>query len=191
MRVFVACELAPSVRQGIAVLQDDWRASIPSARWVRAENLHLTLRFVGDVEERTVDALRSSLEIVARAAAPFRYSLRGGGCFPNPKRARVLWVGVDPVADALRSLQQAVERAVRDQGLPPDDRGFKPHLTIARFKTPPRSVAELIGRLGGLDFGGTKVSEIVLFESRLSPQGARYRAVGRFALGGTKREQLV
>ncbi len=186
MRVFLAVELSSTVRDRIAALQDEWKPRIQSARWVRPENLHLTLRFLGEVEPSVVAALAETLPQSVRGCQPFSFSLRGGGCFPNAKRPRVVWVGVDPVPDELYRLQRAAEDTVHQQGFGPEGRGFEPHLTIARFKTqktPEKSVAPVMKALEGRDFGETRVSEFVLFESRLSPRGASYHAVERFRLG--------
>lgn len=191
MRTFVAVELSARARDAVAAIQRQWKTSIPSARWVRPENLHLTLRFLGDVDAETAGALAETLRRVAHQAAPFTYCLRGGGCFPSSKRARVLWVGVEPVPDALRRLHAAVEGAVRGLGFEPERRGFQPHLTIARLKSPDRGVGDVVAALAGVEYGDTEVSELVLFESRLSPRGAAYHALERFPLGGTQREQLV
>ena len=189
MRVFLAGELSSTVRDRIAALQDEWKPRIQSARWVRGENLHLTLRFLGEVEPSVVAALVATLPQSVRGCQPFSFSLRGGGCFPNAKRPRVVWVGVDPVPDELHRLQRAADKAVQPHGFGPEGRGFEPHLTIARFKPSKpskpleKSVAPLMKALEGRDFGETRVSEVVLFESRLSPRGASYHAVERFRLG--------
>jgi len=185
MRVFLAVELSSTVRDRIAVLHDEWKARIWSARWVRPENLHLTLRFLGEVEPSVVAALVETLPESVRDCRPFSLSLRGGGCFPNAKRPRVVWVGVDPVPDELGRLRRAVDKAVRRHGFGPEGRGFDPHLTIARFetsKTPEKSVPLLMMALEERDFGEFPVSEIVLLESRLSPRGASYHAVERISL---------
>ena len=194
MRVFLAVELSSTVRDRIAALQYEWKPRIQSARWVRSENLHLTLRFLGEVTPSVVSALAETLPQSVRGCRPLRFSLRGGGCFPNVKRPRVVWVGVDPVPDELRRVHGAVDEAVRRHGFPPEARGFEPHLTIARFKTSKtaeKSVLPLLAALAECDFGETGVSEIVLFESRPSSAEARYHAVARVQLGGTAREQLV
>ncbi len=188
MRVFLAVELASAVRESIGALQDALKSRIPGelVRWVRPENLHLTLRFLGEVEPSVVAALLETLTESVRGCQPFRFSLRGGGCFPNRKRPRVLWVGVDPVPVELGRLKQAADDAVRQQGFLPEGRGFEPHLTIARFKTSKTaetSVAPLMTALEGRDFGESPVSDIVLFESRLSQRGATYHAVERISLG--------
>jgi 2'-5' RNA ligase len=194
MRVFLAVELSSTVRERIAALQYEWKPRIQSARWVRPENLHLTLRFLGEVTPSAVSALIETLPPSVRGCRPFGFSLRGGGCFPNVKRPRVAWVGVDPVPEELGRVKRAVDEVVRELGFPPDGRGFEPHLTIARFKTSPnaeKSARPLVAALAELDFGETRVSEIVLFESRLSAAGASYHDVVRARLGGTVREQLV
>lgn len=202
VRVFIAVEVAPAVRERIAAFPEALKLSRPGGsvgvvRWVRPENLHLTLRFLGEVTPSLISALVETLPESVRGCQAFSFSLRGGGCFPNAKRPRVVWVGVDPVPDELGRVQRAVDETVRRLGFPPEERGFAPHLTIARFKTsktPGKTWPPLMAALEECDFGETRVSEIVLFESRLSPTGASYHHVVRARLGGqggTAREQLV
>ena len=184
MRAFLAVDVSPGARAAIAALHG---YQPPSLRWVRPENLHLTLRFLGDVEPVVVTALRATLSPAVRDCWPFTYRLRSGGCFPSAKRPRVVWIGVDPVPEEMLHLHRVVETVVGEHGLSSERRVFHPHLTIARVKTPDRGVAAFVAELEGRDFGETEVGELALFESRLSPRGATYRAVERFELGRTGR----
>lgn len=191
MRAFIAVELSPAARESIAKVQAEWKASLPAARWVPPENLHLTLRFLGDIEPDVASALAETLRPAVLDVEPFTYSVRGGGCFPNVKRARIAWVGIQPVPDGLVHLHRIVDEAVERHGFERETRRFRPHLTIARLKRPVRQVRDIMAALDAKDFGNTDVSELVLFESTLSSEGAKHHAVERFQLGGSRREQLV
>ncbi len=191
MRLFVAIELSSEVRESIAAFQEELKPQVSWVRWVRPENLHLTLRFVGEADPSKVQALTELLSQPLVGFGPFAFELQGFGCFPTPKRARVIWVGVNPVPAELRRLQSVAESSVRQLGVEPEMRPFEPHLTIARLKRPDPALAGIISASSGRSFGRLTVSELVLFESRLSPRGASYRVLKKLGLGGTAREQLV
>lgn len=197
MRLFLAIELSPGVRESIAAFQEELRPETRWVRWVRPENLHLTIRFLGEVAPARVPALAQLVREKIVGVGPFEIAFRAVGCFPNPKKARVVWVGVDPVPAELTSLQATSETAVRQAGFDPEPRPFKPHLTIARVKQPDPVLVRKVSGLSCRSFGRVRVTELVLLESRLSPKGASYHALERLPLGGiggtggTGQEQLV
>ena len=126
MRIFLAIELSAELRSRLGELQDDLRQRLRAARWVPTANLHLTVRFVGEVTVERVEILRRSLLGPIRSAPSFELALRGLGCFPNVRRPRVLWVGVEPVDPSLLELPQSLENAFRRQGFGKDARPFRP-----------------------------------------------------------------
>jgi 2'-5' RNA ligase len=165
-RLFVAIDLPEEVKNGIADIGKD----LPGARRVPTEQLHLTLRFIGDVDDETCTAVRKALAGVKGESFPL--TLRGVGHFPPGKHPRVLWVGLTESAPLLE-LQQGVEQALVGAGIPPDERKFSPHLTLARLKeTPPAKVAVLEERFK--DFGAPPfvVTEFYLYSSVLTRSGA-------------------
>lgn len=176
MRLFVAIDPAPEVQARIAQHIDKaLRPRAPSAKWIEAGNLHLTLAFLGETEASKVEALSEALTRVAAAHDRFSLRFEGGGSFGAPRRPRVLWIDARGDREALSALQRDVEAAV----LPPESRSsgraFSPHLTLARSREP-RGDAALAGCVEALagELGETAVTAVVLYESVLGPRGARY-----------------
>ena len=150
-------------------------------RWEQRERYHLTLQFLGPVRESgpVVEGLAAA---VARRD-PFPFRLGGAGAFPKPGRARVVWIGAAAGGDDLVALAGAVAAGLRPAGYEPDRQTFHPHLTVARLKVPD-NVADVLAAIGADPVGEPfTVTEIVLFESRLSPKGPTYTDLGRFVLG--------
>ena len=191
MRLFFAIAISDEVRQAIADLQTELRPRLRTARWVPARNLHLTLRFLGESDPGVASELERNLPERVAGVAPFSLCFRGCGVFPNPSRPRVLWVGLDEPDARLFKLYALLEDEVRSQGFEAERRPFRPHLTVARFKRPDRSLSELGPPILERAFGESDVSEVVLLESRLGREGASYHVAKRFALGRTEREELV
>ncbi len=176
-RLFVAIDLPAEVRDAIADIARD----LPGGRRVPKEQLHLTLRFIGEVDDMTFTTVRTALTGVA--GAPFPLALRGVGHFPPGRHPRVFWVGVEESAP-LMTLQQAVELALIDAGIPPEERRFSPHLTLARLKdTPPGPVLALEERLKEFGAGPFDVTEFHLYSSTLTRAGAIHTREKTYRLG--------
>jgi 2'-5' RNA ligase len=190
-RLFIAVELPEGVLQAISAVQNDLKKRLPerALRWVRPEGIHLTLQFLGDVERDRVDELADALAQAAADRRRIDLAIEGLGCFPNPRRPRVLWLGIGGEVAKLRLLQQAVEAETKPLGFQPEGRPFSPHLTLARVqRNASRSdVAEVgasierrkTGRVA--DFAADGIS---LIRSQLKPSGAEYTQVAHVALDG-------
>lgn len=184
MRCFIAIDLPDEVHAALARLQAEFGAALPAksadARWTHPAGIHLTLKFLGHVSEAEVEAVIESLAPLG-AFEKFSIEVRGLGFFPGPRRPRVFWVGVE-APPALQALVSQVEAAMEKRGFAPEQRDFRPHLTLARFKTPRSQPAleKLVAERADLSLGKFEVSEFFLFESKLSPHGAEYRKVARF-----------
>ncbi len=185
-RLFVALDLAPSPRAALAALC----AGIPAARWVPPEQLHVTLRFLGQVADDRVAGLQAALAGVG--AAGFQVEVRGVGLFPpaptRRKPARVLWAGLDPTAP-VAALKVAVDAALAPVvGPDPEaaERAFSPHVTLARFKDPPEptALADFLARHRALASAAFAVAAFTLYQSRTSPAGSVYTALARYPLAG-------
>jgi 2'-5' RNA ligase len=175
-RLFVAIDVPDIVRAKLASL----KTSIDGARWVPAEQIHLTLRFIGDAEAELERSIRGALRGVA--AASFEIAVKGVGQFPKDRPARVLWVGVEPEAP-LVALASAVEEALHATGLTPEDRPFSPHITLARLKDrrlPP--VKRFLEENAAIASDPFRVGAIELYASVLSSQGATHSVVETFLL---------
>ena len=176
MRLFVALSLPETVRDRLALLSQ----GIPSAKWVAPENLHLTLRFIGEVDHAQADDIHDALGRIDCEAFPL--TLAGLDTFGEGRKVRQLWAGVES-SPALQRLQSKVELAVQRAGFSPERRKFKPHVTLARFKTSPGSkLGEFIQQYGLLRVGPVPVNDFVLFSSQLSPGGPIYREEASYAL---------
>jgi 2'-5' RNA ligase len=185
LRLFIAVDPDAAVQESLQRAAAELHRLSPRAKWADKTGFHLTLAFLGDMESALVPAIEAALAKVASATAPFTLRVRGGGFFGAPRKPRVLWVGVEGAVDALSALQGAVEKAMVPLGHQPEARAFSPHLTLARSRDPKGDTAfvECASRLAR-DFGETRVEELVLYRSELSPAGARYTALGRARLGG-------
>jgi RNA 2',3'-cyclic 3'-phosphodiesterase len=184
LRLFAAVDLPPRVREEIERAIDPWRERLPGGRWVKPENWHVTVKFLGRTYPRLVDRVHQACGRAATEIRPFRVGVEGMGVFPGPGRARVLWVGLVDRDESLPALARALDDRLADD-FPPEKRGFTPHLTVARFN-PPVGVREHVEGLAGTRFEVVpfRVGELVLYRSHLSPRGARYEPLERFPLRG-------
>ncbi|PYT67218.1 MAG: RNA 2',3'-cyclic phosphodiesterase [Acidobacteria bacterium] len=179
MRLFVALEIPSGVRENLATLLASLRAITKEPRWVRAENLHITLKFLGEVDEDKLDAVRSALGKI-RSEQPVTLEFRGLGFFPNEKHPRVFWAGIEASAN-LKTLAADIESAL-EKLRPRENREFSPHLTLARFERPklPGALRKAIAENGQREFGSLRTSEFHLIQSKLKPSGAEYTALTSF-----------
>jgi RNA 2',3'-cyclic 3'-phosphodiesterase len=186
LRLFVALEIPSAVRENLAALIKDLRAADASpsknkARWVRVENLHVTLKFIGHVDPGKLYAIRAALaDVRSDAAVALRF--RGLGFFPNHRRPRVLWAGVEGSAN-LAALAGEIEARLSKLGIPSETRDFAPHLTLARFDPP--GISESLGaaaqKNAAREFGSVRAGEFHLFESKTRPTGAEYTRLSSFS----------
>lgn len=198
MRLFIAVKLTEQLRQEVATLQKELRSTGGDVKWVEPENLHLTLKFLGEVSEDRLPPLKAALQQATLHLSPFTVSLEGVGAFPRLEHPRVLWVGVNTGKEPLIQLAQKVEQACSPFILPApartiggsgslskEDRPFSAHLTIGRARSSER-LAQLVKKLQGIEFKGQTVApvgQITLFQSTLSPKGPIYTCLAEIPLG--------
>lgn len=188
IRTFIAVELSEAVRAQIDAPTQPLKQRLSGIRWVATENLHLTFKFLGNVDAEKVGDVLSRTSEAAKGVAPFPLSFSGLGAFPNLKRPRVLWVGVEAGREALIALHTAIETALSQAGFPRDDRAFKPHLTVGRAKSRYGiKGAEEILKATQIRSEPQQVDHITVFRSTLTPQGPIYTALGRYELVGAER----
>ena len=180
MRLFVALEIPFAVRENLAALLESLRAVSSQTRWVRPENLHVTLKFMGEVPETKLAATRSVLAGV-RSDQPVTVDFRGLGFFPNEKRPRVFWAGIE-ASPNLKTLAADIESVVEKLGIPREQRPFSPHLTLARFEPPglPEKLRSAIQENAAREFGSLRTNQYHLIESKLKPSGAEYTTLESF-----------
>ena len=175
-RLFVALRPPRAIREQLLATM----AGVPGARWQDDEQLHLTLRFVGEVDRHLSEDLAAALGSVRHP--PVAVSLDGVGSFMRGGRGAI-WAGIAP-QDALRSLHRSVEGACRRAGLPPESRSFHPHVTLARLSRGAGSPDPFLERWAGLASASFIIDSMILFESRLGSEGATYTSIARYPLFG-------
>lgn len=184
IRAFVGVRIDPKMTQKISEVQSQLTRSLTGIRWVVQENLHFTLKFLGAVEEEKITSIIKAVGRVVRPAQPFSLTAGGIGVFPDIRKPRVLWVGLE--AQGLQTLSQEVEAALEPLGFAPEKRGFKPHLTVGRwrnFTAKAQRLKEEIDHWKDQDFGQSRVEEVVIFQSILKPNGAVYSPLQIITLG--------
>lgn len=194
MRLFIALDIDDAIRERIARFVDGVSPFAPEARWVTPESLHVTLKFIGEQPDTSVDRVRIALQSVA--ARPNEIHFRGYGFFPTPKSARVFWIGMD-AGPQLAKLAAAVDDRTAALGIPQEDRAFSPHLTLARSRGgsgAPRSLStdkpnhaferlqEKLASRPTPEFGTMTPREFFLYQSQLSPKGSKYSKLAAFPL---------
>lgn len=190
LRVFCAVELPEEVRAAAAAHAARLRREFPEARasWARPEGLHITLKFVGEVGAVRVEALSKAAGAAVEGFEPFGLSVEESGTFPPRGAARVLWLGVKGGSGQLARLQRRLEQECEAAGFPAEPRAFKPHLTLARLRTPKDahalSEAHRHAAFGPCHF---QVSELLVIRSQLGPGGSRYTPLSRHSLAETTR----
>lgn len=185
MRLFVALEMPPAVRANLAALMNDLRtmdakSSGKMPRWTRPENLHVTLKFIGNVVPEKLDGIRAALAGV-RSERPVELRFRGLGFFPYAKRPRVVWAGVAG-SQNLGAIAADIDRGLAELGVPSEQRAFIPHLTLARCE--PGAISSrsraAIEKDAARDFGELRTDKFHLIESKLKPSGAEYTTLQSF-----------
>jgi 2'-5' RNA ligase len=174
VRGFVAVLLPDGVRARLAATAAELRARAPGFTWVRGENLHLTLRFLGSLEPTVLEHAREAVLAAATGISPFTVALGGLGGFPSARAPRVVWAGVVAGGERLVALHAALEASLVARGIPAEGRAFHPHVTLARARSP-QGTGGLGSTLGpGPGFGEMRVTALHLMRSELDPRGARH-----------------
>ena len=189
MRLFIALELPEAALEVIGKVQEQLKRAIPdrAVRWVQLDSIHLTLKLLGDVNQKQVAALQEALTAAAAGHRRLNLTIEGLGCFPNSQRPRVIWVGVGGDRPQLAALQDSVEQHIAPLGFPPEGRGFTPHLTLGRTQRHASRDEQLeIGRAveRGLQNPAIEwqAEAVSLIQSDLRPSGAVYTTVYRVGL---------
>jgi RNA 2',3'-cyclic 3'-phosphodiesterase len=188
VRVFVALDIPDAVRAAIAAFVVQVRPACPGARWVRVAGAHVTLKFVGEVVPEKISSIRSALSAVA-APPSIAMSFHSVGFFPNDRRPRVFWAGVESDA-ALSDLARGVDDSLAPLGFPKEGRAFTPHLTLARLDDS-RGLEKLraaIVAAGPHEFGHAVATEFHLYQSMLKSGGAEYTRLATFLFSGSTKQ---
>jgi 2'-5' RNA ligase len=182
-RLFVGVELSDQVRLLLEHLSKQMSEHVDDAKWIPRENMHITVKFLGDTPDAKIEAIKTVLYEVAERFRRFSITLDKPGCFPKPEKANVLWVGLRFGASELEALAKEVDASLSKLGYDTEKRAFRPHITVARIKTP----ANVCQLFDNLDYSAIKgsvvnISALTLFKSVLSPKGAKYEVISRVPL---------
>jgi len=184
MRAFIAIDIPQNIKEKIDSLQQELKRSGAAVRWTSPMGIHLTLKFLGETKEEKIEKIINKLESNLPPFDSMKIKLKGLGGFPNLKRPRVIWIGIDTEGARLKELQGAVERNLQSLGFPRESRGFKPHLTLGRMKNL-RGLSlllEMIKEKVDIELGEFTADSLYLFQSILKPNGAEYNRIHQFAL---------
>ena len=194
MRLFFAVLLSEEVREAVARAQERLRAAAGEngIRWVAPEQFHYTLKFLGETPAEKVPGIQEAARRIAAQHAPLSLSLAGLGAFPNLRRPQVLWVGAKEGVPLLMRLAESLEKELAEQGFPPENRRFNPHLTLARIRIPAgeKAAAQALAAQTADqkivdEYGVIPVGNFVLMRSELRPAGPLYTVEETFALSGS------
>jgi 2'-5' RNA ligase len=185
IRTFIAVRIPDSIRDRIAKLQTELRKHGADIKWVRPESIHVTLKFLGDVEETRMEEVGEAVEKAVEHIPPFVVSVNGLGTFPNDRRPRVLWVGVDQGDGELVDMAKRIEDSLSVLGFEKEERRYSAHLTMGRVRSP-RRIGETVRAMHVSDFSGGafRVEEVFVMKSDLKPTGAVYTALKTIKLRG-------
>lgn len=182
MRLFASVVPPPDVLAELVAATESLRAELPSPRWADPARMHLTMAFYGEVADAKAERLVGRLARVAGRAAAMELAFAGGGAFPNARRARVLWVGVEGDRAGLRRLADSAAAAGRRLGIGEPPHPYRPHLTLARLREP-ADVRAQIGMLADYRGRAWRAGELLLVRSRLGPE-PKYETLASWPLGG-------
>jgi 2'-5' RNA ligase len=174
IRAFIAITPPPTLQQTMAEVRQVFQGFALRWRWVTPDHIHLTLRFLGNMPDESVPPLLQAIEQAAQGQTAFPLRARALGCFPHPARPRVLWVGLDDPKQALGRLNERLMAALTPLGFPPEDRPFRPHLTLARVQNRMSSSQPLsvLQTYQNRDFGEFLVTQLHIVQSQLQRGGA-------------------
>lgn len=176
IRTFIAVELPEDITASIHGLQTDMRGIGIQARWVPPANIHLTLKFLGDIEAGLKEKIDLEIKNTVKNFSPFKLKAKGIGVFPGIKRPRVIWAGISGQVDLLLDMQKKLILGLEHLGFPREKRSFKGHLTIGRFKDKidPKKILTAINEFGGFESREFTVRNLTFFKSDLKKTGAEY-----------------
>jgi RNA 2',3'-cyclic 3'-phosphodiesterase len=187
LRSFIAIELPERVRSAISELQQELKKCKADIRWVKPDNIHLTLKFLGDTDEKSLDSIVEATKAACSGYGRFDLETRGVGVFPDMRAPRILWVGISD-NDSLTGLQKSIEDGLAALGFTPEKRRFRPHLTLGRFisSSGKEGLYDKIEEHKDISPGLIEVKSLFLIKSELTPYGAEYTKIAGIDLKNEK-----
>ena len=187
IRTFIAVTLSKSIRAQTLQLGRVLKQSDASVKWVDVDQLHVTLKFLGDVLNTKVPSICPAVKVAASCCPPFEVGCQGAGAFPKNDRPRTVWAGIGPGSEELGTLYEAIESELVAIGVPAERRRFHPHVTLGRVRqggAAQQRLGELIQSAGDFETDLCPVREVTVFASFLDKSGPTYDVLGRATLGG-------
>jgi 2'-5' RNA ligase len=180
MRSFIAIEVPDEVKTAVAALQDELKLAAADVAWINTENIHLTLKFLGEIEKKIADEIGNICAQIVGEFQPFSLGIKGTGVFPNARHPRVLWIGLDGEVETLERLQERLDERLTSIGFDPEEKDFSPHLTVGRVRSG-KNARELLAKANDYPLPPMSfvVEEILLMKSDLHPAGAQYSELAR------------
>ena len=184
IRTFLSIELTSSIRDRIVMLQNRLAATGADVKWTDAKNLHVTLLFLGEVPDKEVATVYRIAQKAVEGMGEFTMTVEGFGCFPNPRRPRILWVGIGQGTQELVRIHDALEEPLVDLGYRREDRKYTPHITLGRVRSarPAERLTQALHELTGWSAGEMTVEQVHVMGSELTPTGPVYTVLGRAPL---------
>ena len=187
IRSFLAFELPQDIKTVVTRVAGEIRKSALDVRWVRPESIHLTMVFMGGVPSEQIPSIGEAVGAVCAIHGSFKISLKPMGCFPNSRNPRVVWLGIDGDMERMSRFRDELQAALLPYGIKEEERAFRPHLTLGRFKKPAKRQPELeqmLATYGDLSSPSCTLNELILFRSELKPGGAVYTKMSSWPLSG-------
>jgi len=194
IRSFLAFELPEEIKTIVTRVSGEMRKSALDVRWVRPEFIHLTVVFMGDVQPEQFPPMGEVLKAVCSSHPPFRISVKPMGCFPNSRSPRVIWLGIDGDLEGMSRFRDQLQEALSPFEIKGEERAFRPHLTLGRFRKPGKRQTELerlLATYRDLSSPSCTLGDLVLFRSDLKPGGAVYTKMLSWPLSGVSDQSSV
>ncbi len=191
IRSFLAFELPEFVKEELSGLIRSFNRGVSKVRWVKRENMHLTVLFLGNINEETIPAMAEDISDICERFSPFIVRMKGVGCFPNIRNPKVIWVGIDGEIERMAKFYESLVMNLSKYGIKQENRTYRPHLTLGRIK----GNSNIRDRMVGMISKGREITdkefilqELVLFKSDLRPQGPIYTKLNSWSLLKDKME---
>lgn len=188
VRTFIAIKLTPEIISNISGVQEELKKSVIEVKWVKPENIHLTLKFLGHITPEELEKVKLATRETLKPFAPFEVSVSGLGAFPKIEYPRVIWVGIDKGKKELTKIASRIEENLAKIGFAKEKRGFSPHLTLGRIKSLKggERLIETFTKLKASNLGSMRVTKISIMKSELKPLGPVYTSLEEIDLKGEK-----
>ena len=176
MRCFISISIPDGIKKGMTAIQERLKKAGADVSWTRPEGMHLTLKFLGEIEEERLKEIGTALSLSVIGIKPFSLDVSGIGTFPDIRRPRVIWIGLKEDGNNMIELQRNVEKELEKLGFAAEKRGFTPHITLGRIRSPKNieRLLNLVDEEKAIDLDGFEVTNIHLMQSELRPAGAIY-----------------